>query len=808
MAPAMLIMSKQISRLDPSLRQKAFTFLQKLTTDDSTSGLHIEPVKGAADQRVRTGRVDQKHRAVMFKVHGGDQLYYFLQGIWNHEEAYRIACTSVLRVNPVNGVTEIVEASQPAADEDSVRDTSPTIPGAGNLTSVSSSPAGAHAALPTRPAGSHPLVTADVQDLVGKLGVDRVVAERVVTLTDDTQLLDLVEALPPWQEEALLALATGSSIDEVCADLDLAPTSTPAVTAAGPSASEDAKEPSPSAAPPEPPVAAPTLPTEPTRSAEELIKSLDLFASQMEFAKIEGSEELRRVIENGDFGAWRVFLHPLQRRWAKKHWNGSFRLAGGAGTGKTVVVLHRARHLALADPGARIIVTTFTRNLADELVAGLRRLDPRLVMADHLGAPGIFVSGIDALASAVLQNAGGEVASASLKTLGDTRTDMRRRSDPTMWRQAITDAPNLPPTLASPNFLASEYGLVIIPNGLTRREDYLRARRPGRGVRLNRASRNAVWDAVDRYREAGHVGDSVDWDEASAIAARCLDDAAARTGQLLGQVSHGTNRSSGRLSDHVLVDEGQDLSPAHWLLVRSLVDEGPDDIFIAEDAHQRIYAHRLVLSHFGINTRGRSRRLTLNYRTTEQNLRWATSVLEGGRYVDLDDQDDTTAGYRSARRGPKPVIRQCASLTDELDFTADTIRRWVEASSERSESLAILVRDRRGRDRVVNGLRERGVEVRGVDRELARTDVPVVMTMHRAKGMEFTRVILFEVSRSAIPVGLRQYDYSPDDKQEALLRERSLLYVAASRARDELVISWAGAPSPLLDGIDTGAGRH
>ena len=101
------------------------------------------------------------------------------------------------------------------------------------------------------------------------------------------------------------------------------------------------------------------------------------------------------------------------------------------------------------------------------------------------------------------------------------------------------------------------------------------------------------------------------------------------------------------LADHVLVDEGQDLTPAHWRLIRSLVPEGPNDIFIAEDSHQRIYGHRLVLSRYGIMTRGRSRRLTLNYRTTAQILRWSTHVLEGGFYVDLDgDDDDKLSGYR------------------------------------------------------------------------------------------------------------------------------------------------------------------
>ena len=127
----------------------------------------------------------------------------------------------------------------------------------------------------------------------------------------------------------------------------------------------------------------------------------------------------------------------------------------------------------------------------------------------------------------------------------------------------------------------------------------------------------------------------------------------------------------------MLVDEGQDLGPAHWLLMRALVGEHADDLFIAEDSHQRIYGQRTVLSQFGIRIVGRSQRLTLNYRTTAQNLGYAMSVLEGAEYVDLESGEESTAGYRSARSGPMPVLIPCATLTEELDRAAELILRWV-----------------------------------------------------------------------------------------------------------------------------------
>ncbi len=138
------------------------------------------------------------------------------------------------------------------------------------------------------------------------------------------------------------------------------------------------------------------------------------------------------------------------------------------------------------------------------------------------------------------------------------------------------------------------------------------------------------------------------------------------------------------------------------------------------------------------------------------------------------------------------------NLTEELDFAATTVTHWLEDPQiVQKETIAVLVRDGRQRDLVVAGLAERGVTVRAVDRDQPKGGTPVVMTMHRAKGSEFTKVLLFGVSKGSIPINLRDFDYSEDELKDALLRERSLLYVAASRARDELVVTWSGEASEL-----------
>jgi superfamily I DNA/RNA helicase len=246
----------------------------------------------------------------------------------------------------------------------------------------------------------------------------------------------------------------------------------------------------------------------------------------------------------------------------------------------------------------------------------------------------------------------------------------------------------------------------------------------------------------------------------------------------------------------VLVDEGQDFKPCHWQLVRALAAEAPNDIFIAEDAHQRIYGQKLMLSAYGIRTQGRSRGLKLNYRTTAQNLAWAVGVLTGQEVVDSDGEAETMAGYLSARTGPRPEVRSFPALTAELDFAAELVGSWVSNGDVAPETVAVLVRDKV--TRVVAGLGERGVEVRTLEAGTAKPGYPVALTMHRAKGTEFTRVLLFGLSKDSMPMGVKAYDYDDEELSEAQLRERSLLYVAASRARDELVVTYSGTPSSLL----------
>lgn len=742
-----IILGPSFGKLDGAVRKAAYAFLEKLQESDTTSGLHIEPINGSADPRVRTGRVNDFWRALLVKIQGqAAEAHYVYLGTYPHDEAIARAKTAVVRINPRNGIAELVEAAAaapavapPAVDQrpDRVRPKPEDV----DLT-------------------TYPLLQTQgiaVGDLVD-LGIDPKIATDAVTVESEDAMLALAERAPAgWQGDALLDLATGAGLVAVRDKLGL---TVPSVT-------------------PDP------------ESDDQLLDALKQPAAQMDFAFIEDDAALRAAIEDDNFGRWRVFLHPEQRDYAFKDRSGSFRLSGGAGTGKTVVLLHRARHLARKDPTARVVLTTYNRTLASSLLENLRLLDPTLTIAASLGDPGIYVAGVDALARRVIAKAedvhvaSGGWGETIASVLGPRSPYVLDHTPGARWDAALTAAgEDLTPELRSQAFVTAEYTTVIVPNQITTRDEYLRVRRPGRGVALNRLQRMAVWRVVEAYRASADAAGSTDWDEKAMIAATHLDARA-----IAGEP---------RLADHVLVDEAQDLAPSRLVFLRALVTPGPDDLFLAEDSQQRIYGQKVVLSRYRINIVGRSRRLTLNYRTTAQVLRYAVGVLAGEGWVDMEAADAATVGYRSARTGPAPLELGTSSLLDEYEQAAELVRAWRDAGDP-PETIGVLVRANHVGDKVVHALNERGVKAKFIQDDAATgTGSVLVMTMHRSKGMEFKRVVLFGVSSDESGWGYGPSSLPEAERADGELRERSLLYVAATRARDELAILWNGRRSDLL----------
>lgn len=765
------------SSYDKSIAGKVSAALEKLMKDPTSPGLHVEEPQNVVDDRIRTARVDSKHRLVFFDL--GVSL--LLQGVYGHDEAYAVASTAYARVNPQSGFPEIRQTEAPPTSES-------TAPRGGRFYTDSElkaleqkAAAQAIAEYQQETEGSSTPVLGDYtpEQLEEGLGVDHVLAQFAVTAPED-ELLAQLERVDGWQGQALLDLATGTSLDEVReayirTDQDLGGT--------------DVGVPS---------------------DSEDMMRAINDPRSASQFHLIVDDEALRTALEGKSFAEWRLFLHPDQKKYVEQQTSGPFRLSGGAGTGKTVVLVHRAVRLARRDTHARVLVVSFTKNLVEMIAQQIHELAPGVRVHDTLGNPGICVMTMDQVASQVVRTAsqdprGRRLSGAMNHVLGwglEKRPQYRSGGShgTTPWEQAIdlVAGQNLPEHLKSRHFFVSEYSEVILPQEITDIRGYLRARRTGRGTSLGRVQRQAVWEVVEQYRREGAAATAVDWDEAAALATAVLHGEGLAEGQSAPEP----------MADHLLIDEGQDFSPTRWKLARAVVAEGSDDLFIAEDANQRIYGNRIVLSHYGIQVRGRSRRLRLNYRTTEQNLQWALKVLDGGSY-DLDEAEGTASGateqpddrYLSSRLGPDPVLLTASSLTEEYDQVAELLQQWsaeLDRESLDLSTLGILVRTQNQRTRLVRAMSDRGLAVSPVDKDHVPTGSPVAMTFHRAKGTEFTRVLLFDISEDSIPTYFEGTRYDEQAAEDTELRERSLLYVGATRARDMLAISWNRKGSPFL----------
>lgn len=329
-------------------------------------------------------------------------------------------------------------------------------------------------------------------------------------------------------------------------------------------------------------------------------------------------------------------------------------------------------------------------------------------------------------------------------------------------------------------FLGREWRNVVLAQGLTDLGGYLAAQRAGRGIRLTAAQREQLWPALSGFAQV--LRDRQRWTHEMVCveAARLLEAAETKPYQ------------------HVIVDEAQDLSPWQWRLLRAAVPYGPNDLFIAGDTHQRIYEHRVSLRALGIAVSGRSSRLTLNYRTTAEILAWSLGILHAQPIDDMNGGLDTLAGCRSPLHGAPPTLIGMPSRPDELDAIVNTARDWLNHGVPAGH-IGICARSKAYADATVTALTHAGISAVSLTRRPS-PDAVSVGTMHRMKGLEFAHMIVTGVGARQVPApsALTPAADDPVSHEYDLQRERCLLFVACTRAREQLVVTWSGDPSPLL----------
>ncbi len=552
-----------------------------------------------------------------------------------------------------------------------------------------------------------PVFEASDDDYLLSLGVPETWLPTLRQVRDDDQLLVVCEKLPPDVAERLFDVAAGEFV-------------TP-----------------PAPLPPERPV----------------IEATD---TQRRFYLVEDAEGLAAALE-APMERWIAFLHPSQRALVERDFAGPAKVSGSAGTGKTVVAMHRARNLT--QQGEEVLLTSYVTTLCENIERNLR------LLCTPAELERINISTVHKQALAIVNQVAPRMRPAQDDDIRSLLDQLRIRHAPAYEKK----------------FVQAEWDSVVRLQGIDSWDEYRGARRTGRGRGLPVKERMVLWQVFGGVLEALEGRGFLDWTGLCRRAEEYLNE----------------GRASSPYSA-VVVDEVQDLKPAELLFLKALCAAKPGNLMLCGDTGQRIYPGGFSLSALGIEVRGRSTVLRINYRTTEQIRRLADRML-GELSDDMDGGGESRRGTRSLLRGPVPQLAGHRSDEVELSAGVAEVRRWL-GDGLAPEAIGIFSRTNKRIEALCDSLSEAGIAWRLLsENEPGAAGAVQLGTMHRAKGLEFKAVLVIGCADTVVPSAgvLRGMD-DPQDREAAEARERRLLYVAMTRARDELTVSWTGTPSRFL----------
>ena len=532
-----------------------------------------------------------------------------------------------------------------------------------------------------------------------------------VQQADEDSLLDLADHLPAEASEALLELATGGKpqiYQPVAAGID-------------PFAHPDA---------------------------------------QRRFRVMNDVEELERALEF-PWEKWTIFLHPAQRQWVERDYTGPARVSGSAGTGKTIVALHRAVFLARQYPESRVLLTTFSDTLANALRTKLRRLisnEPRL-------AERLEVHSMNAIGERLYELQFGRPKIATAEQIRQLLADAAGKVDGQRY---------------SPHFLKTEWDEIVDAWQLDSWEAYRDVKRLGRKTRLPEQQRALLWRIFDATR--------------SALKSQGLITHAVMFSQLAAQIAERKHPPF----DFCVIDEAQDVSIAQLRFLAAMGSWRADALFFAGDLGQRIFQLPFSWKSLGVDIRGRSRTLHINYRTSHQ-IRMQADRLLGPEVSDVDGNTEDRRGTVSVFNGTAPVIKSFGSLADEIKAVGEWLRdRSNEGISP--HEIGVFVRSDAELDRARDAVGNAGLPFKILDEHVETTSGYVsISTMHLAKGLEFRAVVVMACDDEIIPSQERIETVADSgDLEEVYNTERHLLYVACTRARDHLLVTSVEPASEFL----------
>ena len=483
--------------------------------------------------------------------------------------------------------------------------------------------------------------------------------------------------------------------------------------------------------------------------------------AQRRFRIMTNLGELERALEF-PWDKWTVFLHPEQRQWVERDYSGPARVAGSAGTGKTIVALHRAMYLTRTHPEARTLLTTFSDPLAHALHGRLKRLignEPRL-------AERVDVHSLNATGERLYRGHIGQTVVATRDTVGQ----LVRGASAAIGGHRF-----------SQHFLLTEWEQVVDAWQLEDWDAYRDVARLGRKTRLAEAQRKVLWTIFERVRAGLRERHEITHAELFTRLAAEI----AKKGRVL--------------FDYAVVDEAQDLTVAQLRFLAALGGNRPNALFFAGDLGQRIFQQPFSWKALGVDVRGRSRTLRVNYRTSHQ-IRSQADRLLGPVVTDVDGNAEERGDTVSVFNGPNPTILAFKTEAEE----SEAVGRWIAERGEagvQPQEIGVFVRSAAQLDRARTAVRESGFAPRVLD-EHAETasDHVSICTMHLAKGLEFRAVVVMACDDEVIPLQERIETVGDDaDLQEVYDTERHLLYVACTRARDQLLVTSVAPASEFID---------
>ncbi|HAI87708.1 MAG TPA: DNA helicase [Firmicutes bacterium] len=486
--------------------------------------------------------------------------------------------------------------------------------------------------------------------------------------------------------------------------------------------------------------------------------------AQRRFRVMNNVEELERALEY-PWDKWAVFLHPAQRELVERSFNGPARVSGSAGTGKTVVALHRAVYLARSNPDARVLLTTFSDTLAHALKAKLVSL---ISNEPHLGER-LEVHSMQAIGL----------------RLHELNFDRPNIVSAEIIEQLLADAVcKAEVERFSRRFLLSEWLDVVDAWQLGTWQEYRDVLRLGRKTRLPEKQRAALWAVFDRVQAGLKNRNLITYS------------------QLFSQLA---SQFAGRPSpfEFVVVDEAQDVSVAQLRFLAALGAGHPNSLFFAGDLGQRIFQQPFSWKALGVDVRGRSRTLRINYRTSHQIRAQADRLLDP-ELTDVDGNSEQRRGTISVFNGPVPVIRVRGSQDEETN----TVSQWLAESLGEGmapHEIGVFVRSAAEIERARAVVERAGIPFKVLDERVGTASGHAsISTMHLAKGLEFRAVAVMACDDEVIPLQERIEAIADEaDLEEAYNTERQLLYVACTRARDNLLVTGVKPGSEFLEDLET-----